>query len=136
MRDEDEPVIVTVRKFVRRADIMGPHFDAIERALAAAMPDGVFEAQRLIGVFGRAAGIYDPGHQPPWHGGVRTTIDEVRAEWLRLQDVQFDVRRVVEYLREMDSIRAKVNKVKKDLDALAAADAVAEEDERWGRYIR
>ena len=126
---ERQPMITTVRKFVKIAEIMRPHFDAIERSLAT--PDGVFEAQRLIGVFGRAAGIYDPVHHPPWYGGVRT-IDEVRAEWLRLQDVRFDARRIIEYIREMDSIRAKVNKVREGMAILDAA----EDEDRWRAYIQ
>ena len=153
---EDKPMITTVRKFVRRADIMRPHFVAIECALADATPNTgefasvEFEAQRLIENFGFAAGIYDKDHLPTWRGK-KTTIEQVRAEWMRLQDVKFDIRRVAAHIQNTERVKENLRRLQEIVETMPSEvndDEVPplpfppirgsdEADEvRWRRYIR
>ena len=133
-------MIVSLRVFREITSRLRPHFDAIERTLDSAEPytakfgtkHMVFQAQRLIENLGFSTGLYDLVHLPPWRNA-DTTIDQVRAEWDRLLELEFGTERLEESINAYQRVKAEVEEIRKMGEAIIREE---DQEEQVGKAYR
>ena len=133
-------MILTLREYRDTTSRLHPHFDAIERALDSAEPYTSkfvakrieFQAQRLIENLAFGAGLYDPVHLPPWRNAL-LNIEQVRAEWNRLLELEFETDRLEESINTFLQVRSRVQELK---EMAAAFIRTEDEEEQVGKAYR